>query len=38
MTLKPKPSRLLVISSAGMSGERWRFTAFIGFSEFGEKD
>jgi hypothetical protein len=31
MVLKPKPSRLLEISSAGMSGGR-----FIGFSDFGE--
>jgi hypothetical protein len=36
MTLKPKPSRLLKISSSGVSGGRWRITALIGFSEFGE--
>jgi hypothetical protein len=37
MTLKPKSSRLLEISSAGMSGVRWRVAVLIGFSEFGEE-
>jgi hypothetical protein len=37
MTLKPKSSRLLEISSAGVSGGRWWITAYISFSEFGEK-
>jgi hypothetical protein len=37
MTLKPKPSSLLEISSAGVSGGRWQITVLIGFSEFGEE-
>jgi hypothetical protein len=37
MTLKPKSSRLMEIISAGVSGGRWRITALIFFSEFGEK-
>jgi hypothetical protein len=37
MTLKPKSSRLLEITSAGVSGGRWRKTAMIDLSEFGEK-
>jgi hypothetical protein len=37
MTLKPQSSRLLEISSAGVSVGRWRITALIVFSEFGEK-
>jgi hypothetical protein len=37
MTLKCKFSRLLEISFAGVSDERGRITALIGFSESGEK-
>jgi hypothetical protein len=37
MTLKPKSSRLLEISSPFISGGWWRITATIGFSEFGVK-
>jgi hypothetical protein len=35
MTLNPKPSRLLEISSAGVSRGKWRITALIGFTELG---
>jgi hypothetical protein len=37
MMLKPKSSRLLGISSTGISGGRWWITTLRGFSEFGEK-
>jgi hypothetical protein len=30
-------SRILKVPSAGVSAGRWRFTAYIGFSEFGEE-
>jgi hypothetical protein len=33
--LKPRSSRLLEISSAGVSDGSWRIAALIGFSEFG---